>query len=275
MKNRTAKSILVHGILILGAFSALMPLMWMISTSFKPAEDIFSLPPQWIPDPPTLANYERLFTSIPFARQFLNTFIVSTSIVIGQLLFSSMAAYAFARLRFPGRNVLFFAFLSTLMVPNVATLVPSFIVVRELGWINNYLGLIGPYLLGSAIATFLIRQFMLTIPAELEDAARMDGAGHIKIFFLVILPLTRPALAVVGLFAFVFFWNDFLWPLIIINSESMKTLTVSIASLSASVYGTDWGVLMAGATMTILPLIAVFLLTQKYFLEGIQITGLK
>lgn len=275
MKLKTLNMVLVHTGLIVGALSALIPLIWMISTSFKSADAIFSVPPQWIPDPVTTENYQKLFTSVPFARQFLNTLFVATTVVAGQLLFSSMAAYAFARLRFPGRNVLFFAFLATLMVPHVATMIPSFILVRELGWVNNYLGLIGPFLLGSAIATFLIRQFMLTIPVELEEAARMDGAGHIKIFFLIIIPLSIPALAVVGLFAFVFFWNDFLWPLIVINSESMKTLSVSIAGLAQNVYGVDWGVLMAGSTLTVLPLIAVFLIAQKYFLSGIQISGLK
>lgn len=273
--RRQLNTILVHFGLLVGSASALLPLFWMISTSFKTPEVIFLTPPSWIPDPITFENYRKLFSALPFARQFLNTLFVAATIVAGQLLFSSMAAYAFARMRFPGRNALFMSFLGTLMVPHVATMIPSFIIIRELGWVNNFFGLIGPFFLGSAIATFLIRQFMLTIPVELEEAARMDGAGHIKIFLFVIIPLSTPVLSVVGLFSFVFFWNDFLWPLIVINSEEMKTLSVSIASFSQNVYGIDWGVLMAGSTLTVFPLVAVFLVAQKYFLSGIQISGLK
>jgi len=275
MHRLTLRAVLVHTALIIGSASALMPLFWMISISFKLPQDIFTMPPSWLPETVTFENYQKLFSSIPFARQFLNTLGVTTVIVAGQLLFSSMGAYAFARMRFPGREHLFMVFLATMMVPQVVTLIPTFIIIRTFGWVNHYMGLIAPYALGSAVATFMLRQFMLTIPVELEEAARMDGAGHLTIFFRIILPLVRPALAVVGVFAFVFFWNDFLWPQVVINSEQMKTLTVGIAGLASSVYGTDWGVLMAGATLTVLPLIVVFLVAQRYFIEGIQITGLK
>ena len=273
--RRLIGTIVLHAVLLLGAASALLPFFWMVATSLKVPEQMFTMPPQWIPEPFTLRNYEQLFTLIPFARQFFNTLFVTVLIVAGQLLFSSMGAYAFARLKFPGREPLFLLFLATLMVPTVVTLIPQFILVREFGWINTYMALIGPYALGSAFATFLLRQFMLTIPEELEEAAKIDGAGHVTIFTSVILPLVRPALAVVGVFSFIYFWNDFLWPLVAINSEAMKVLTVGIATLASSHYGTDWGVLMAGSVLTVLPLVIVFFLAQRQIVEGIATTGLK
>lgn len=273
--RRIVSAILVHGLLLAGSFMALLPFFWMVITSLKSPEDMFTMPPEWIPSPITFDAYERLFALIPFARQFFNTLFVTVAIVLGQLLFSSMGAYAFARLRFPFREQLFLLFLATLMVPTVVTLIPTFIIIRELGWINTYMALIAPAALGSAFATFLLRQFMLTIPEELEEAAKLDGAGHPTIFFRIIVPLVRPALAVVAVFSFIYFWNDFLWPLVAINSESMKVLTVGIATLAASHYGTDWGVLMAGSVLTVLPLVIVFFLAQRQIVEGIASTGLK
>ena len=273
--HKTLRTVLVHAVLILGAIISLIPFIWMVVSSFKLPAEILSSSPSWVPNPPTWRNYELLFTYIPFLRQFFNTVFTTTIIVLGQLLFSSMGAYAFARLRFPGRDTLFLVFLVTLMVPSVVTLIPAFIVVRNLGWVNSYMAIIGPVVLGSAFATFLLRQFMLTIPAELEDAAKIDGAGHFTIFWRIILPLVRPALAVVGIFAFVAFWNDFLWPLVVINSEELKVLTTGIGGLASGPYGTDWGVLMAGSTLTVLPLIVVFLAMQRHVIEGVAITGLK
>lgn len=273
--RRLISAVIVHGLLLVGSFMALLPFFWMVITSLKSPEDMFTMPPEWIPNPITFDAYERLFSLIPFARQFFNTLFVTVVIVLGQLLFSSMGAYAFARLRFPYRDQLFLLFLATLMVPSVVTLIPTFIIIREFGWINTYMALIAPAALGSAFATFLLRQFMLTIPEELEEAAKLDGAGHPTIFFRIILPLVRPALAVVAVFAFIFFWNDFLWPLVAINSESMKVLTVGIATLAASHYGTDWGVLMAGSVLTVLPLVVVFFIAQRQIVEGIASTGLK
>ena len=273
--RRVVSAVVVHGLLLAGSFMALLPFFWMVITSLKVPEDMFTMPPEWIPNPVTFDAYQRLFSLIPFARQFFNTLFVTVVIVLGQLLFSSMGAYAFARLRFPFREQLFLLFLATLMVPTVVTLIPTFIIIREFGWINTYMALIAPAALGSAFATFLLRQFMLTIPEELEEAAKLDGAGHPTIFFRIIVPLVRPALAVVAVFAFIYFWNDFLWPLVAINSESMKVLTVGIATLAASHYGTDWGVLMAGSVLTVLPLVVVFFLAQRQIVEGIASTGLK
>ena len=175
--RRLIGSILLHAVLLSGAFLALLPFFSMLATSFKVPEQMFVMPPQWLPEPVTLRNYEQLFTYIPFARQFFNTLFVTVTIVAGQLLFSSMGAYAFARLKFPGREQLFLLFLATLMVPTVVTLIPSFILVREFGWINTYMAIIGPYFLGSAIATFLLRQFMLTIPENSRKPPRWTAPG--------------------------------------------------------------------------------------------------
>jgi multiple sugar transport system permease protein len=265
----------LHAILLVGAATCLLPFFWMISTSFKPRNTIFSVPPTWIPDPATIDNYNRLFTYIPFWRQFANTLLVCVVIVAGQVLFSSMGGYAFARLHFPGRDVIFLIYLATMMVPSAVTLIPTYVVIRHFGWVNELMGLIAPYVLGSAFATFLVRQFMMTIPTELEEAARIDGAGYFSIFFRIMLPLIRPALATLVIFAFVFFWNDFLWPLVVINTEQRKTLTVGIAGLAQSYYGTDYGTLMAGATLSVMPLIVLFFLAQREFIEGIALTGIK
>ena len=267
--------LLLHFVLISVAIICVVPFLWMFSTSFKLQQNVFIYPPQWFPQPFTLEGYEALFTLIPFARQFLNTLFVCFVIIAGQLLFSSMGAYAFARLRFPGRDVLFLMFLATMMVPGAVTLIPTFIVIRQFGWVNTYMALIGPYVLGSAFATFFLRQFMLTIPSELEEAARIDGASHFTIFTRLIIPLIRPALSVLAVFGFVFFWNDFLWPLIVVNSDDLKVVTVGVATLSRGYYGTRWNVLMAGASLTILPLITAYFLAQKQFVEGIVITGMK
>jgi multiple sugar transport system permease protein len=273
--RRILPRLTLHAVLIFVAITCLLPLFWMLSGSFKVKEEIFNIRPEWFPDPFTLVNYENLFTLIPFWRQFFNTFFVCVVILAGQLFFSSMGAYAFARIRFPGRGALFILFLASMMVPGAVTLIPTFIVVRQLGWVNTYMGIIGPVALGSAYATFLLRQFMLTIPTELEEAARIDGAGHFAIFFRIVLPLIRPALLVLVIIGFTFFWNDFLWPLIVINSNELRTVTVGIATLSRGPHGTDWGVLMAGSTLSIIPVMVVFFLAQRQFMDGITITGMK
>ena len=267
--------LLLHAVLIAAGVVCVVPFIWMFTTSFKVQQNVFIYPPQWIPQPFTLDAYDTLFTAIPFARQMLNTLFVCVVILAGQLLFSSMGAYAFARLNFPGRDLLFLFFLSTMMVPSAVTLIPTFIEIRFLGWVNTYMAIIGPPVLGSAFATFFLRQFMLTIPLELEEAARIDGASYFVIYTRIILPLIRPALSVLAVFGFVFFWNDFLWPLIVTNSDDLKVVTVGIAGLAQGYYGTQWTVLMAGATLTVLPLIAAYFVAQRQFVEGIVISGMK
>jgi multiple sugar transport system permease protein len=257
------------------AIMSLFPLYWAVATSFKQKGHIFVIPPEWIPNPVSLDGYRLLFTQIPFIRNFLNTVLVCVVVVTGQLLFNSMGAYAFARLKFPGRDKLFLLWLATMMIPGQVTMIPTFIIIKNFGWINTYWALIIPPLLFSAYGTFLMRQFFMTIPDELEDAARIDGAGYFRIFFSIMLPLVRPALAAFGVFAFVYFWNDFTWPLIVINSENMKTMQVAIATLATSGYFVDWATLLAGATLSIIPLLLLFFLAQRQFVEGIVMTGLK
>ena len=238
---------------------------------------VFVSPPQWIPQPVTTAAYIQLFTFIPFLQQIGNTVLVAVSVTIGELICCSLAGYAFARIAFPARDTLFLAYLGTLMIPSQVTLIPTYILMKYLGWIDSYYGLIVPFLFGSAFGTFLLRQFFMTIPVDLEDAAFIDGANYFQVYRIVMLPLVKPALATLGLFTFIGQWNNFLWPLIITNSQSRMTITVSVAVLSQDTLSAtfNWPTLMAGATVSVIPLLVVFAFTQRYFVEGVVLTGLK
>lgn len=266
---------IIHFILIIIAATCLIPLLWMISTSLKEFGKIFVFPPEWIPNPLVTESYVKLFTLVPFFTFLWNTVYTSVTVTAGQLATSSMAAYAFARLKFPGRDALFLAYLATMMVPGQVTMIPSYIIMSKLNWIDSYNALIIPMLLSSAYGTFLLRQFFMTIPKELEDAAYIDGCNKGRIYFTIMLPLSKPALATLGVFVFLYKWNDFLWPLVVTNSDEMKTLTVGLATLSMGYFGTDWPTLMAGSVLSILPIILVFLFAQRYFIQGITLTGLK
>lgn len=254
------------------ALLMLMPFVWMVSTSLKSAGAVFEYPPTFIPDPIQWDNYTRLFEVLPFARFFLNSLIVSGSVTILGVATSAMAAYAFARLHFPGRDALFLGYLGTLMIPAQVVIIPNFIVLRYLGWIDTYQALILPAAF-SAFGTFLLRQYFLTIPGELEDAALVDGASHWQIFTRVILPLSGPALSALAIFTFLFNWNSFLYPLVVTNSTSMSTLTVGLNTLQGQ-YNTAWTLLMAGSVLALLPVLTVFLLAQRYFIKGITLTGI-
>lgn len=276
--NKAARFISVffaYLVMVTLALISLFPLYWTVITSLKEKGHIFIFPPEWLPAPATLDGYKNLFTQIPFVANLSNTIIVCVVVVAGQLLFNSMAAYAFARLKFPGREKLFFLFLATLMVPSQVTLIPNYIIVRTFGWINSLWALIIPPIMFSAFGIFLMRQFFMSLPNELEDAAKIDGANHLGIFFRIMLPLVKPALTSFAIFAFVFFWNDFTWPLIVLNSEAKQTLTVAIATMSTSAYFTDWSSLMAGATLSVIPLLTLFFVAQREFVEGIVMTGMK
>jgi len=266
-------------LLSLGAFSMIMPFIWMVSTSLKDINQVFIFPPQWIPNPIHWENYSKIFKLFNFGRYYLNTVIVTVGRMAGMFIFCTLAAYAFARLRFPGRDILFFLLLSTLMIPFEALLVPTFILIKNLRWINTYWALIVPQALGAfggAFNVFLLRQFFLTIPKELEESAIIDGASPLRIFWSIMLPLVRPALAALMIFAFTGAWNDFTYPLIVTNTDDMKVLSLGIAGFKGLREGlTQWPLMMAAATVSILPVTVVFLLAQKYFIEGISITGLK
>jgi multiple sugar transport system permease protein len=258
--------------LIPTAVLMLMPFVWMLSTSLKSAGAVFEYPPTFVPDPLRWDNYTRLFEVLPFARFFLNSLIVAGAVTLLGVATSALAAYAFARLQFPGRETLFLGYLGTLMIPAQVVIIPNFILLRSLGWIDTYQALILPAAF-SAFGTFLLRQYFLTIPRELEDAAVVDGASHWQIFTRVILPLSGPALSALAIFTFLFNWNSFLYPLVVTSSTEMSTLTVGLNTLQGQ-YNTAWTLLMAGSVLALLPVLIVFLLAQRYFIKGITMTGI-
>ena len=260
-------------VLGLGAVAMLLPFAWMLSTSFKTGEFTFVIPPQLIPTAPTIDNYAKIFAAVPMGKFLLNSIFVSVVSTALMVLNCAMAGYAFARIKFPGREIVFYAYLATLMIPQQVTLVPLFVLMTWLDWGNTYQALILPSSFG-AFGTFLLRQFYLRLPREVEEAAFMDGAGYVRIFFTIGLQLARPALATLAVFAFMASWNSFLWPLIITSNQSMMTLPVGLSFLNGR-YTTDWNVLMAGAVIGTLPIIAVYVFAQKYIIQGLATTGLK
>ena len=263
--------ITLHGLMLLGAATMIVPLFWMISTSLKSPADVFTMPPAWIPPTVHPENYPKAWQAVPFGRFYLNSLFVAFTVMIGQVATSSLAAYAFARLEFPGREKIFLAYLATLMIPGAVTMIPLFILLRELGWIDTYKALIIPSVF-SAYGTFLLRQFFMTIPRDLEDAAKIDGCGHARVFRHVVLPLSKPALATLATFTFMGSWGNFLWPLVVTHSMDLKTLPIGLAAFQGQ-YGGDWTLLMAGSLMAIVPVVIVFLFNQRYFVEGIKLSG--
>ncbi len=267
------RHVVAHALLAAGALTMIVPFLWMVSTSLKPLEQVFVYPPQWVPRPIMWINYANLLERVPFDAYLFNSAKIATSVALGQLLTCSLAGYAFARLRFPGRDLLFLGYLATMMIPGQVTMIPLFIIMRELHWIDTHYALIVPGLT-SAFGTFLMRQFFLTFPADLEDAAKLDGCNPFGIYWRVLLPLSRPVLATLGVTTLMGVWNDLLWPLIMINTESKRTLTLGLATLRGQ-YHTNWPLLMAGSVMMLLPILILFLMAQKYFVQGISLTGMK
>lgn len=264
--------------LLLGIFSLsyLTPFFWMISTSLKKQMAVYLFPPQWIPSPPQWSNYVGALSTWPMGIYFTNTLIITTANILGHLLSSSLAAYAFARLRAPGRNIIFIIVLATMMLPYPVTMVPLFILFRDLHWINTFLPLIVPSFFGNPFFIFLLRQFFQTIPSELEDAARIDGCSSLRIFTQIVLPLSKPALITVAIFAFVWNWNDFLGPLIYLNNESKRTIALALMYFTGSdVAGPQLHYLMAVAVMTLMPVLVIFFALQRYYIRGIIFTGIK
>lgn len=260
------------------ALLTMAPFLWMVLTSLKTQQEAFAYPPTFLPQNGVQwSNYTQLFTLVPFGRYFLNTLFVTVAVVVGQLLISSMAAYAFSRLRFMGRDTVFLFYLATMMVPFQVTLIPLYLLVVELGWVNTYWGLIAPGL-SSAYGIFLLRQSFLTQPEELSDAARIDGASEYGIYWRIFLPLNGPALATVGVFAFMGTWTDLLWPLLIVRNQGLRTLELGLAYFNSAVpqfVQPNWPLLMAAAVVVMLPVIVVYLFTQRYFTEGIALSGVK
>jgi ABC-type glycerol-3-phosphate transport system permease component len=268
---------IAYALLILGGVVMLLPFAWLISSSLKSPQDIFVVPPQWIPDSPRWSNYSEVLSKLPFLLYLRNTLIITVSAVVGQVLTSAMAAYAFARLRWPFRDQIFAVILATIMLPYAVTLIPTFILFKNLGWIDTFLPLIVPYWLGGGpFFIFLLRQFFRTIPMELDEAARIDGASSWTIFTRIVLPLSKPALAVVTVFSFLFHWNDFFGPLVYLQSSDMRTLALGLLALQ----GLEWGrdathSIMAVSVIMIAPIVLLFFLAQRTFIQGIVLTGIK
>lgn len=263
-------------VLIGGAAVALMPFGWMLSTSLKPSAEVFTYPPRWLPSEVTLDHYHRILAGQShFPRFLLNSTIVGVVVTFGQVVSSAMAAYAFARLGFWGRDVLFLVFLGTLMIPDQVTYIPLFIVARHAGLVDSYAGLILPAIV-TPFAIFLLRQTFLAVPRELEDAARIDGCGSWQVLWHVFVPVVRPALATVALFAFLQSWNAYFWPLIITQTTAMRTLPVGLRYyLRDPELGTDWGALMAASALVLAPVMALFLTAQRQFVDGLLSGSLK
>jgi len=249
------------------------PFLWMLSTSLMDELEAFERPPRLLPATPLWSNYPAALSAQPFGRFFLNSLVFAVLVVLGQLATSASAGYAFARLRFRGRETLFLLVLATMMLPPVIVLIPRFLLIDALGWVDSYQGLASTELV-TVWGIFLMRQFFRSLPRELEDAARIDGAGPFRVFWSVSLPLARPALATLGLFAFIDAWKNLLWPLIATRSLEMRTVEVGIASFH-STYLTHWPFQMAAAVCAVIPILLLFLFTQRYFVQGIQMTGFK
>lgn len=270
---RTTGKVANHIVIYLLALLTIAPFIWMILTSLKDMSEIYVYPPKFFPSKVHLENYRNSFEAAPFGRYYLNSLITAFSVTIGQLITCSMAAFAFARLRFKGRDILFYLFLGTMMVPYNVTMIPSFMVLYWLGWIDSFKALIVPGL-ASAFGTFLLRQFFMTIPKELEEAAYIDGSSRWGVLRRIIIPLSKPALATLAIFTFMGTFNDFLWALIVLNSDEMRTVQLGL-SIFRDRYVTQWDLLMAGSVTSVLPILIVFFFAQKYFIQGITLSGLK
>jgi multiple sugar transport system permease protein len=273
-RGGAAASWWIYLLLVLGLVLLVGPFIWMILGSFKTTGELRQVPPTWLPEQWTTANYQDLFDRQNFVRFFLNSTVVAFFVTAGNVIFCSMLGYALAKLSFPGKRILFSVVLVTLMVPGVVTFMPLFVLVANLDLVNTHAGMILPFLAG-AFGVFLMRQFIGGIPDELLDAARVDGAGEHYIFWRIIMPLCGPALATLTILTFLSSWNSFLWPLVVATSEDMFTLPVAIAFLATGQTETNVALLMAGSVIVILPVIVVFILLQRYFTQGIAMTGIK
>jgi multiple sugar transport system permease protein len=272
--RETIRGVLTHALLIPAAAVFLIPFLWMISTSLKPNSQLFAYPPIWFPNPIMWENYPKSVTYVPFFTYFANTLIIALTSVVGVLISSSLVAYSLARIPWPGRNILFYLTIATLMLPYQVTLIPVFLVFKQLGWIGDFRPLILPQFFGFALYIFLMRQFFMTIPQELSEAARIDGANEFRIYWSIVMPLARPALATVAVFQFIRSWTDYLGPLIYLNDQRLYTLQLGLYQYSSQ-YGREWGLLMAAAVLITLPVIIVFFLTQRTFVQGVTLSGIK
>ncbi|TBL79079.1 carbohydrate ABC transporter permease [Paenibacillus thalictri] len=267
-------SALTYLVLMFMTVIVAVPFLWMIGTSFKPQKQTFNYPPEWIPKPFTLDNFSRVWQEMPFGHFIWNTVFVTLVILVGQLLFSSMAAYSFSRLNYPGRETIFLIFIGSLMIPEIVTMIPQYLIMKQLSWLDTYKAIIVPQMFGNAFGVFMLRQYLLGIPKELDDAAKIDGSGIVRTFTTMILPLSKPILSTLAVFVLVKSWNNFLWPLVVTTSPKKYVLTIGLANLNGQ-YTADWSAIMAASFMALLPIIVLFVFFQRYFIQSIQMSGMK
>ncbi len=272
--QRVVGSVLGHAVMIALAIMFLIPLFWMLSTALKDRAQTWIFPPRWIPDPMVWSNFPRVFQVGPFLLFIRNTLIILFWNIVGQVLSTALVAYGFARLRFPGRDFLFMLMIATLMVPYQVTLIPTFLLFKAFRWIDTYLPLTVPAFTGSAFFIFLMRQYMMTIPLELDDAARIDGCNRLQVLLRILVPLCKPPLTLVVVFTFLGVWNDFLGPLIFLNESEKYTLAIGLSLLRGRV-GTDYNLLMAAALMAVVPVLIIYFFAQRHIIGGIASVGLK
>jgi len=274
-KTKSITKTISYILLIIGSMIMAVPFIWLIRSSLMEPRQIFTFPPEWIPKPFVWSNYKNALKAAPFLIYLKNTMFIVVFVMGGTLLTSALSAYSFARFNWPGKKLMFYLLLSTMMLPYAVTLIPNFILWHWLGFTNTPVPLIVPaWFGGGAFNIFLLRQFFMTIPKELDEAALIDGANYFQIFFLILLPLMKPALAVVAIFTFMGTWNDFLGPLIYLGDSNKYTLAIGLAQFKGN-YAAQWNYLMAASTVVILPIIVLFFVCQKYFVQGITLTGLK
>ena len=264
----------LHMVLLAGLAVVLMPIAFALSTSLKPYGDLFVYPPVWIPSPPAWDNYREALTFVPFDRYFFNSALITGFDIVGKLISCSLVAFAFSRLRWWGRDALFVLMVATLMLPPQVTLIPQFVIWKELGWVDTFIPLIVPNFFGGPFMTFLLRQFFMSIPPELDDAARIDGCSSWGIYWPIILPLARPALVAVTVFVFNATWNEFLSPLIYLHSKANLTIALGLRAFQSE-HGPEWHLVMAASLVTMLPILLVFFFGQRYFIQGVVFTGVK
>ncbi|PIS29204.1 MAG: sugar ABC transporter ATP-binding protein [Candidatus Marinimicrobia bacterium CG08_land_8_20_14_0_20_45_22] len=275
IRPTTVRTFLAYLLLVAVSLVLIMPFVWIISTSLKGNESIFAIPPKWIPETLHWENYAKVFTQMPFFTYMRNSVFISVVVILGTVLSSSLVAYAFACLKWPGRDGLFIFVLGTMMLPMQVTMIPVFVLFKQFGWLNTFKPLIVPaFFGGGAFNIFLLRQFFLTIPKELFEAARIDGCSEWRIYWKIVLPLAKPALATVAILTFMMTWNDFLGPLIYLSDKLKGTLALGLAMFVGQ-YQTEWGVLMAASVLVMLPVIFLFFLFQKYFIRGFMMSGIK
>ena len=272
--RKAARAVVAHAFLLATGVSFIIPFAWMISTSLKSPRQVFLWPPVWIPNPIMWGNYVQAVQTVPFVTYLQNTLYIAFANVLGIEMSCPLVAYGLARLRWPGRDLYFVIVLASMMLPGEVTMIPLFMIFRALGWVGSFKPLIVPAFFGAPFFIFLLRQFFMTIPADLSDAATIDGCSEFGILWRVILPLAKPALATVALFTFIANWQDFLGPLIYLRDESQYTLSLGLQGF-LSLHGAAWSELMAASTLMILPIVVIFFFTQRTFIEGITFTGIK